>query len=142
VLVGGGQGDLQLGLLALHLQQPRHQPAHGAGGYLQTHHGLLGAGLVRHRQKVLPGGAQIRQQGATLGREAQPAGVTFKERKTEPAFKSGDFAAHRPLGEAELFCGMGQIQMPRGDNKSLNGGKRERATRHRTSRYDFLSWLL
>jgi len=142
VLVGGGQGDLQFGLLAFHLQQSRHQPAHGAGRHFKAHHGLLGAGLVCHCQKMFIRGAQIRQQGAALRGETQPAGVTLKQWKAEPAFEGGDFAAYRALGQAQLFCGMGQIQMPRGNDKGLNGGKRERTTRHRTSRYDFLSWLL
>jgi hypothetical protein len=68
--------------------------------------------------------------------------VALKQWKAEPDFEGGDFAADRTLGQAQLFCGMSQIQMPRGNDKGLNGSKRERTTRHRTSRYDFLSWLL
>ena len=142
VIVGGGQGNLQFRLFALQLQQPWHQPAHGAGGHLQAHHRLLRPGLVRHREKMFIRRAQIRQQGAALRGETQPASVALKQRKTKPAFQRGDLTAHRPLGQAELFCRMGQIQMSGGNNKRLNGSERECAMRHRTSRYDFLSWLL
>ena len=63
---GGGQGDLQIRLLTLHLQQARHQPAHGAGGRLEPDHGLLAAGLVGHGQQVFERRLQFREQGAAL----------------------------------------------------------------------------
>ena len=66
VIGGGGQRDLQIRMLALHLQQARHQPAHGAGGGLQPDHPVLAAGLVGHGQQLLESGLQLRKQGATL----------------------------------------------------------------------------
>jgi hypothetical protein len=112
VIGGGGQRDLQIRLLALHLQQGS-QP-HGAGWRLQPDHGLLARAWSATVSSCSKADCSSGSRALPCGKAAARArGVQKAESQTTP--QGGNLTAHGALRQAQLFCRMGKIQVTRGD---------------------------
>jgi len=120
MLGGGGQRNLHLRKALFNLNQPRHKPAHCAGWGFKPDHALLLARLFGDQHHLVKRRHKLRIERAALRRQAQAACQTLKQRKPEPGFQRGNLAAHRALGQAQLFRRVRQVQVPGGHQKSFD----------------------